>query len=216
MIMRKDLISYKESSGNGLKRILLIRHGESQHNADRVCFSGISDVCLTDAGRMQAVGLQPVLASLAIDSVCSSPIKRAMETAVLAAPSFRRKIQIVQGLAEFDYGDYDGVSLADICEDDSFFNAWQNSPGDLSFPNGGNIANYAEKAYNDMKNIALNSSGKVIACFSHKTTIRLIIAKTLGLPLDYFRRIPCCNLSISEFRYDSRAFWVENINQLFK
>jgi probable phosphoglycerate mutase len=195
-----------------MKRVLLIRHAESQHNAQGDCLSGVADTPITDLGRAQATALKHVLARFSVDTVYSSPLGRAMETARLAVPEFADSIQTVQCLLEFDYGDYDGIPSNNLNETDSVIRQWNQAPGSLCFPNGDCISDHAERAFNGLIDLVAHAPGEVVACFSHKTTIRLVVAKALDIPLDYFRRIPCANASISVCRYQQHAILVESLN----
>ncbi|MFY0533187.1 histidine phosphatase family protein [Nannocystis pusilla] len=60
----------------------LVRHAESLGNLD----GSEADTCLSPRGRLQAAALAPVLAGESFDSVLSSPLQRALETAALALP----------------------------------------------------------------------------------------------------------------------------------
>jgi broad specificity phosphatase PhoE len=195
-----------------MKKVLLIRHGESQHNASGECFSGHADIPLSSVGREQAKQLRPLLTNVSIDEVYVSPLHRAKETASLAMPGFSQSVQTARCLIEFDYGDYDGLSYAQFKEDDSVIRRWKYNPASLCFPHGGCISHHADQALKGLEELVDFSSKTVLACFSHKTTIRLIVSKVLGLPLDYFRRVPCGNASITVLRFDQGKFSVESIN----
>jgi broad specificity phosphatase PhoE len=89
--------------------IILIRHGQSTANADRL-YVGRRDVALTDQGRAQALALRPTLSDVA--EVWSSPLQRARETARLALPDFEPIIR--EEFIELDHGTFDGVSLEEF------------------------------------------------------------------------------------------------------
>ena len=65
-----------------MKRLLLVRHGESEWNKERR-LQGQADIALSPHGRNQALQLRPVIASLAPDCVLTSDLRRARETAAL-------------------------------------------------------------------------------------------------------------------------------------
>lgn len=195
-----------------MKSVFLIRHGESIHNAEGDCLSGVADVPLTDLGREQAKRLGLLLATLPIDTVYSSPLSRSMETAFLALPEFSDKVFRAQCLLELDYGDYDGLSSNKFNFNDPVIRAWEESPGSLCFPKGACISDHAEKALNGLLDITSSSSGTYLACFSHKTTIRLIVAKLLKIPLDHFRRVPCENASITMLSLEQHNLFVRMLN----
>jgi broad specificity phosphatase PhoE len=91
--------------------VYLARHGETawtitgQH-------TGRSDLALTSQGELQARTLGPRLKELRFDHVFSSPLRRALRTCELAG--FAGVATIDRDLLEWDYGDYEGRTLAEI------------------------------------------------------------------------------------------------------
>src|SRR5690606_215174 len=67
-------------------RLLLVRHGETDWNAERR-IQGVTDVPLNDTGRRQALRLRRRLAGLAIDAVYTSDLCRSLETARIVVGS---------------------------------------------------------------------------------------------------------------------------------
>lgn len=84
-------------------RVWMVRHGETDWNANRR-FQGWTDVALTDTGRDQATMLAESLAGVQFDSVWSSDLSRAIETARLAygEPTTDRRLR------ELNFGDLEG------------------------------------------------------------------------------------------------------------
>ena len=103
--------------------ILLLRHGESRGNVDKI-FSGQVDVELTERGIAQAETAADFLLTQSIDVICSSDLSRAFNTA--KAFSVRSGIDISyvsKNLRELDAGSLDGIPMAEIIEkyDDCVF-----------------------------------------------------------------------------------------------
>jgi broad specificity phosphatase PhoE len=92
--------------------IWLIRHGETEWS--RVGkHTSRTDLALTVHGEEQARALRPLLASLHPALVLSSPRKRATKTAELAGVDVD---SIDPDLAEWDYGDFEGLTTPQIRE----------------------------------------------------------------------------------------------------
>src|SRR5260221_8907181 len=91
------------------QEIWLIRHGETawslsgQHTSD-------TDLPLTPEGEQRARALGTLLAGHKFGLVLSSPMKRALDTAHLAG----FEPVIADNLREWDYGDYEGHTTAEI------------------------------------------------------------------------------------------------------
>lgn len=95
-----------------MKRLILVRHGETEWNANRR-LQGQTDIALNDRGRSQARALATLVADLAPDHAVTSDLARAAETATLlgavAHPDMR--------LREQSLGDWTGREIADIVAD---------------------------------------------------------------------------------------------------
>lgn len=90
-----------------------VRHGESIWNIEGR-LTGWSDVALTDLGRDQARALRPLLQEHRFDSVWSSPLIRARETAQLA---WGNAFEHDERLKEFHFGEHEGRTLASFQTD---------------------------------------------------------------------------------------------------
>ena len=93
-------------------RLLLLRHGETEWSRSGQ-HTGRTELDLTDTGREQAKLAADALATLSLRDplVVSSPRKRAQVTAELAG---LRVDEVSPLLAEWDYGDYEGLTTAQI------------------------------------------------------------------------------------------------------
>lgn len=96
----------------GTHRLVLLRHGETEWSRDRKHTSR-TDLDLTDHGREQAKLAAQTLDHLGLDRplVISSPRRRALATAELAG---LKVDEVTPLLAEWDYGDYEGMTTHDI------------------------------------------------------------------------------------------------------
>jgi broad specificity phosphatase PhoE len=93
------------------QQVWLVRHAETEWSKSGQ-HTGRTDVPLTDAGRERAVELGTRLRGHAFARVLTSPLERARETARLAG--LGDPCQVREDLLEWDYGDYEGVTTADI------------------------------------------------------------------------------------------------------
>jgi len=180
-----------------MKTLYLIRHGETDHNRMNNRLSGISDTKLTPSGIEQCKQLAHYFKRIPVDTVISSPLSRALDSAQLIFPTFKDDIRIHDDVIEIDYGQYEGFDRSQGIEKDAVISRWDTNPGNMSFPGGDNVADHAERVFNGLKSIASNEIGSSIAILSHRTSIRLIVAKILKIPLDHFRPIPCDNCSVT-------------------
>lgn len=103
-------------------RVVLLRHGETEWSKSGK-HTGRTDVPLTLAGEKQAQLIGPALSALELRSplVISSPRRRAQDTAALAGLTVDR---IWDDLAEWDYGEYEGLTTAQIRESVPHWTVW--------------------------------------------------------------------------------------------
>lgn len=96
----------------GTHRLVLLRHGETEWSKSGQ-HTSTTDLDLTDHGREQATLAALTLEHLGLDNplVVSSPRKRALATAELAGLSVD---EVSPLLAEWNYGDYEGLTTHQI------------------------------------------------------------------------------------------------------
>jgi probable phosphoglycerate mutase len=92
-----------------MARVWFVRHGETSWNAAHR-LQGISDVRLSDRGRAQAERLRLQLSRRSFDTVWSSDLSRARETAeiIWGEPIVDRRLR------ELNFGDLDGLTWMDL------------------------------------------------------------------------------------------------------
>src|SRR5688500_16258680 len=102
--------------------VVLVRHGETEWSRDGR-HTGRTDVTLTDLGRAQAERLREVLGEWGFTRVLTSPLGRALDTCRLAG--FADRAELSDALLEWDYGDYEGETTAEIRELRPGWNLWR-------------------------------------------------------------------------------------------
>jgi broad specificity phosphatase PhoE len=93
--------------------ILLARHGETDWNRDNR-FQGHADPPLNEVGRAQAAELAKALAHEPLAAVYTSPLRRAFETAAIAAAPHHLEPVPVEALREVDVGSWEGLTRAEV------------------------------------------------------------------------------------------------------
>jgi probable phosphoglycerate mutase len=131
-------------------------------------------VPLTDAGRAAAAALAVELAGHDFDLVLSSPASRALETARLAgfAPD-----EVVADMREWDYGDVDGLTTAEIRARGGDWSGWTVWTGPVA---NGETADEVGKRAERVLARADAAEGDVLL-FGHGHQLRILTAVALGL-----------------------------------
>jgi len=176
----------------GAPEIWLVRHGETKWSRTGR-HTGRSDIPLTARGREQAEALAGRLAGREFALVLSSPLQRAWETCQLAG--FGEQAQLDPNLREWDYGDYEGITTAEIRETREEWNLWMDG-----VPNGETLPQVAARAL-DVIDRASQAEGDV-ALFAHGHLLRILGASWIGLAPQQGRLLALSTASISVLSYE--------------
>ena len=107
--------------------VVVVRHGQTEWSlAGR--HTGRTDVPLNDEGRQQAARLAVALADRTFALVLTSPLQRARDTCALAG--FGAVARVDDDLVEWDYGEYESRTTADIRRERPGWSLWSDGvPG---------------------------------------------------------------------------------------
>ncbi|MCU1484322.1 MAG: Phosphoglycerate mutase [Actinomycetia bacterium] len=109
----------------GPRRLVLVRHGETEWSRLGK-HTGRTDVPLTEEGRAQAVRTRALLEGWKFDAVLVSPLGRAQETLELLDRT--EPVTVTDDLREWDYGDDEGRTTAEIREVRPGWTVWRDGP----------------------------------------------------------------------------------------
>ena len=149
----------------------LIRHGETEWSISGQHTSR-TDIPLTDHGRQSAAKIRDYLQNRNFSLVLSSPRQRAMETCRIAG--FGDVVQVDENLSEWDYGQYEGRTTAEIREGQPGWSIWDGTP-----PGGESLEQVAARCQMLIER-SLIAGGKV-ALFSHAHLLRILAVTWIGL-----------------------------------
>jgi broad specificity phosphatase PhoE len=154
----------------GLPDIWLVRHGATEWS-DQWRHTGRTDIPLTEEGRRQAASLCRPLDRERFELVLTSPEGRARDTARLAG--FADAV-VDDDLLEWDYGDYEGLTISQIRSRDP---GWTVFTG--ACPNG-ETAEHIEHRVQKVIARCDQIEGRVLL-FAHGHVLRVLTAVALGL-----------------------------------
>jgi broad specificity phosphatase PhoE len=153
--------------------IWLVRHGATEWS-ETGRHTSRTDVPLTDAGRASAAALAPVLADHRFGLVLASPAARARETALAAGFA---GVEVDPDLREWDYGEFEGLTSAEIRGRSPEWVEWTVWTG--SCVNGETIEQVARRAERILAR-ADGAAGDVLL-FGHGHQLRVLTAIALDL-----------------------------------
>ncbi len=188
-----------------MTRIILARHGETEWNAGEI-FRGRRDIGLNEMGFKQADLMGDYLADVKIEAIYSSPQKRALDTAKSVAKRHGLEVSTVDGLMDFDFGAWEGVSRAEVRDrDKEFFARWQKEPHLLRVPDGETLQEVRERAGRVVDKVVSEHSG-VVVLVSHRVIHKVLICTMLGLDNSHYSDILLDLAAITVFEHEDDRF----------
>lgn len=152
-------------------RIFIARHGETEWSANGR-HTGRTDLPLTSAGRKQAERLRDELAGHTFALVLCSPLLRARETCELAG--FADVAELCDGLHEWDYGRYEGLTTPEIKAENPDWVLWRDG-----CPGGESPAQIGARVDSVLERFrAVDGEG---LAFAHGHVLRVFTARYLGM-----------------------------------
>ncbi|MEA2400095.1 MAG: hypothetical protein QOK00_498 [Thermoleophilaceae bacterium] len=151
--------------------IVLARHGETEWSKDGR-HTGRTDIPLTENGRREALQLGEALEEWSLVRVLSSPLQRALETCRLAG--LGDQVETTEDLLEWDYGDYEGITTAQIRESRPDWSLWRDG-----CPGGETAADVGRRV--DRVIAELEGIEGDVAVFAHGHVLRVMAARWVGL-----------------------------------
>jgi len=172
--------------------IYLVRHGETAWSITGQ-HTGWTDLPLTAGGELQARGLERRLGKVNFSHVLASPLRRARKTCELAG--FAASEVLDRDLVEWNYGDYEGHTLAEIR---------RNSPDWELFrdgcPGGESVAAISERVDRIVARLRALQGSVVI--FSSGHVLRVLASRWVAASASLGRVLALDPASISVLGYE--------------
>ena len=180
-----------------MTRLILVRHAESTWNLTGR-YQGRIDTDLSEKGERQAALVAERLKSLSLSAVYSSPLRRALLTAISIGKAQNLDVQTEPELIEIDHGAWNGLSKAEVEKRyGSLLQLWFASPSQVRMPEGESLSDVSRRAKKAVDCILEEHSETSVALCSHNAVLKVIIADAIGMNLDCFWYIGIDSGSIS-------------------
>ncbi len=157
-------------------RLLLLRHGETEWSLSGR-HTGRTELDLTETGREQAKLAADALDVLSLDNplVVSSPRRRALVTAELAGLTVD---EVSPLLAEWDYGEYEGLTTQQIQQTVPDWLVWTHG-----CPGGESVAQVSDRADRAVAFALEHLAERDVVFVGHSHFSRSVITRWVELPL---------------------------------
>jgi len=180
-----------------------IRHGETEWSSSGR-HTGRTDVPLSETGVGQARALGASLAGRRFALVLTSPLARAAATCRLAG--YGDVAVPTADLCEWDYGEYEGRTTAEIRERQPGWTIWTHGP-----ERGESVDAVGLRA--DRVIARATAAGGDVALFAHAHVLRILAARWLGLAADAGRLLALDTAAVSVLGFEREARVIRRWNQ---
>jgi broad specificity phosphatase PhoE len=181
-----------------MAELILARHGETAWNVEKV-YRGRTDVNLAEL-------LAKHLSNWELEAIYSSPLRRAIDTANIIAGYQKIGIHIVEGLIDFDYGEWQSLSEQRVKNlYPTLHDEWQDNPHKVRMPGGESLEDVKKRAIKVVNDVLSEYHGSVVLV-SHRVVNKVLICSLLGLGNSYFWNIKQDVCGITIFNYVDGRF----------
>ena len=157
-------------------KLYVLRHGETNENITGI-MQGNMETVLNEVGKSQAISVRDKVKKADIDLVISSPKKRTIQTAQLAAPDI--PLILDDRLLSRNHGEFQGMRRDEVNLQD-YWNIKLNKQFEKA-ESMGEIFNRVSSLLND---ISINYSDKTVLLVTHSGITRVLYYYFNGFPED--------------------------------
>lgn len=173
--------------------VVAFRHGETEWSRSGR-HTGVTDVELTARGEAEAEGLRPAVLGSRPDLVLCSPRHRARRTAELAGLT---PYVIDPDLAEWDYGDFEGLTSDEIHHRVPGWTIWSGP-----WPAGETATQVSARADRVVRRILCEPAGSRVAVVAHGHFLRVLAARWIGEPARHGRFLALDTATFGELGWE--------------
>jgi alpha-ribazole phosphatase/probable phosphoglycerate mutase len=167
----------------------MLRHAHPIEETHGRCY-GASDIGLSPLGQRHAQLLARTLTTVPLSAVYSSPLNRAVATAVPLGEIHGLTPIIDDALREIDFGEFEGHSYEEIERaHPAIYAQWMATPTGVRFPGGESYAIVRSRALASMEVIRSSHDGETVAVVSHAGVLRAMLGHCLAMPDEAIFRI---------------------------
>ncbi len=197
-----------------MTELIVIRHGETDWNRQQR-FQGQIDVPLNAQGQAQAAALaarRAADAALQADLFVSSDLQRARQTAAPLGTAWQREPQLLAGLREQAFGEWEGLDGPTIRERwPEFWPRWLEHRADESAPGGETPRQFHTRVLAAVQGLVEAAGpGRRVVIVTHGGVLDMLWRTARGEPLDGLRRCEIPNTGINRLRWERGTLHIDS------
>ena len=218
-------------------RVIIVRHGQTTSNAERIISGHQDDAVLTELGVAQAKKVGEALSGLEFDAVYASPLQRARKTCELIVEAMAQKsgqslsklpdIRVTDQIKEISLPLWESRSFADAeLNYPDEYKAWRQMPAEfkMAIPLQGGDANATaegsttdfypvrdiwERATAFWQMLLNQHGGQTVLLVAHSAINRALIGSAIGLGPESLNQMGQDNCAISVLNF--AAGWTDGV-----
>jgi probable phosphoglycerate mutase len=208
-------------------RVIIVRHGQSNYNAQKRIQGRSNKSVLTEKGQADAQLVGQALSPLRIDKIYCSPLQRAKKTAEIIHSCLTDPPKLVptDDLLEVDLPLWEAMTKSDVASQyPEQYRLWHDRPDEmvmrLDSSNGPvdhyPVASLYAQAQRFWQTILADAEGQTLLIVAHNGINRCLLMSAIGMPPSYYQRIQQsnCNISVLNFSGDwGQPVQLESLNQ---
>ncbi len=187
-------------------RLLLVRHGETDWNR-LARIQGHTDIELNETGRWQAERLADAVRHDGIQTIYSSDLLRASQTAGAIARATGLAVQLDRGLRERSFGRFEGRQFVDIEQSDpQAAGLWRRRDPTFEPPGGESLTQVYERAVSTAERLSRAHRGQLIALVAHGGVLDCLYRAAARIDLQAERNWSLGNASLNRLLHSDEGF----------
>jgi broad specificity phosphatase PhoE len=169
---------------------------------------------LSERGWAEAAALREALRARPLQTVYSSPLERALQTAAVVAEPHRLPVIIREGLREIGVGEWEGLLMDEIERRYAqVLREWWDRPHLTRIPGGETLEELRDRAVRAFDAIREEVGEGTAAVMAHGGVNKTILLEALGASLSSYWRIRQANACINVLEYESGRVRVRLLNE---
>jgi broad specificity phosphatase PhoE len=171
---------------------------------------------LAPLGIRQAELTRDLLAVRPIDCCYCSPMRRAVQTAVIIAAAHGVSPQPLEALTECDVGRWEGLDWQTIQgRDAEDYQRFMANPAQYGYPGGESFADVLQRVSTALEELFTVHAGKSILVIAHHVVNRTYLSHLLGMTPAQARNVSLDNCGISVVEREEGRTLVSTLNAAF-
>ena len=204
-------------------RVIIVRHGQSSYNAQRMIQGRCDESTITEKGEQQAQLLGETLQNVQLSAFYCSPLQRAHKTAQIIQGKNKHQPELIvaEKLREINLPQWEKKKKEDVLKEfTEQYHTWKTKPHQLKMTSEGKefypVLDLYEQAKEFWQEVITNHKDGTILITAHNGINRCLILTALGMDASRYHTLQqsnCC-INVLNFTGDfGEPVQLESLNQ---